>query len=458
MARFITLSVLALGDLRILNRPDNASGWVLALGALAVCLAGRKMPMVASITLAALVLVGDWMNANVSISLKAIITVALFELALYARGHRLFVAVGTVVVFLGAHAVHAASGGLWPRLYRLAILVGLPLLFGAYIRLMREHARERAAEQELRRRSEVLAERTNERTAIARELHDLLAHHVSSMVLRVGVARHVLAPTADKGVTEVLDDLHASGMTALADLRRLVSVLRDPARVGEGPATSLLDPAGLSEALKATVERSRQTGLTMETDIDPEISGLDTVRGLTILRLTQEGLTNVAKHAGTTACVRLRLGVHGDHVRVEIVDDGGARNGKSPGGRQNDRAESAMSSGHGIVGMTERVALLGGRLEAGPAPAGRGWRLFAELPPAPEPLAMADPPPIAETGPPGASEPAPVRQPPVPAAGRAPEGVPSPLPEAPVVAEPSATAEASAATGPSQAPRRELPA
>jgi signal transduction histidine kinase len=441
MTRFIALSVLALGYLRLLNRPESAGGWVLALGALAVCLAGRKAPTVASVTLAAFIVVGDWMHANVSISLKAMMTIVLLELALYARGRRLGIAITAVVVFMSVHAIHALSGDIWPTLYRLAILVGLPLLFGGYIRLMRERARERAAEQELRRRSELLAERT----AIARELHDLVAHHVSSMVLRVGVARHVLAPTADPGVAEVLDDLHRSGTTALADLRRLVSVLRDPALLREGPATSLVEPTGLWEALEATVERSRQTGLIMETDVDPEVTGLDTARGFTILRLTQEGLTNVAKHAGTTARVRLRLEMHDDRVRLEIVDDGGSRNGTRPGGRQNPRAESAMSSGHGIVGMAERVALLGGRLEAGPTPGGYGWRLFAELPPDPEPPAMADLP-AAEAEPSYAPEPAPKGAPPRAVATSA-------------AAEPSATAERPPApVKPPPVPSREVPA
>lgn len=385
-ARFVLLSVLALGDLRLLHHPQDVWDWALALGALLVCLAGCKVPLVAAVTLSGLLVVGDRIDAHVGVPLKAMIAVSLFELVLRAQGRRVLFGIGAVAVFLTFHALHSAESHVGPTLYRLGILAGVPLLFGAYVRLMRENARqarERSGEVERRRRSETLAARAAERTAIARELHDLVAHHVSSMVLRVGVARHVL-PASDPRVTEVLDDLYGSGTAALADLRRLVTVLRDPAQMRGDPVVSLVDPAGLSEALQTTMERSRQTGLTMEAEVDPGISGLDAVRGLTILRLTQEGLANVAKHAGPVARARLSLGVADDTVRLEIVDDGGHQNGTGGGnGGSTGNGNGHDGSGHGLIGMTERVELLGGRLEAGPVPAGRGWRLFAELPSAP---------------------------------------------------------------------------
>ncbi|WP_223166409.1 sensor histidine kinase [Nonomuraea sp. SYSU D8015] len=366
-ARLVALSVLALGDLRLLHRPERPADWALALGGLAVCLAGVRLPLIATAVLSGLVVAGDMLDTSVSVPLKVMVVVALFELALRGGGRRLAAGAGVAAAFLAVHAMSAPSAEVLPTLFRLAVLEGVPLLLGAYVRLMRENARqarERAAAEAHRRRSETLAARAAERTAIARELHDLVAHHVSSMVLRVGVARHVL-PAADARVTQVLDDLHASGSAALADLRRLVAVLRDPAQVDpEGPFFSLIDWTDLPEALESAVARARQTGLAVRSAIDPAVSGLDSVRGLTVLRLVQEGLANAAKHADKRAQVEVCVRVTDGTVHLEITDDG------TPG--------KPVGQGHGLMGMAERVELLGGRFEAGPA--GRGWRLAAELP------------------------------------------------------------------------------
>ncbi|WP_206068889.1 histidine kinase [Nonomuraea composti] len=363
--RLAGLSVLALGDLQLLHRPDRPADWALALGGLAVCLAGARVPLAAAAALSWLLVAGDAIGTNVGVPLKAMVAVALFELALRGRGRRVAYGAGVSAFFLTLHAMSAPAAEVLPTLYRLSILLGVPLLVGAYVRLTRENARqarERAA-------AGTLAARTAERTAIARELHDLVAHHVSSMVLRVGVARHVL-PDTDPRITQVLDDLHASGGAALADLRRLVAVLRDPARVGDAPFFSLVDQAALPQALRETAARVRATGLGVECEIGPQVAELDAVRALTVLRLAQEGLANAAKHAGERAGVRMTARVEEDVVKLEIVDDGGRR----------PDARRVPGDGHGLAGMAERAELFGGRFEAGPW--GRGWRLYAELPPA----------------------------------------------------------------------------
>jgi signal transduction histidine kinase len=252
----------------------------------------------------------------------------------------------------------------------LGVVVGVPLLLGLVIRTSRELARqaeERAAEQQRRLESESRAARADERSAIARELHDVVAHHVASMVLRVGVARHVL-PDLDPQVGQVFDDVHGTGTAALADLRRLVAVLRDPDGVRGDPALTAIDPSALPAALGAAVDRARQAGITVEADIDPVLGSLDGLRALAILRLSQEALTNVAKHAGASARARLTVAVAEGAVRWEVADNGGggAAAPVPPGG------------GHGITGMRERVEVLGGDFAAGPTDA--GWRVHATLP------------------------------------------------------------------------------
>ncbi|QFG27062.1 two-component sensor histidine kinase [Actinomadura sp. WMMB 499] len=281
---------------------------------------------------------------------------ALFELAVRRPPAELAAGAGAFVLAVACGWAGDPLGETGPALFRVAVFLTVLLLAGAYLRSARAAARaagERAAAQ-------ARAARAAERTAIARELHDLVAHHVSSMVLRVGVARHVL-PGSDPAVREVLDDLHATGTAALDDLGRLVSVLRDPATVRDEPPP--LEPAALPAALHRAVERCRAAGPAVEASIDPAVAGLDAMRGVTLLRLVQEGLANAARHAGPGATVRLSARVEGAAVRLVIADDGGG--GPAP-------------DGHGLAGMRERVGLLGGAFAAGPD--GPGWRLSAELP------------------------------------------------------------------------------
>jgi signal transduction histidine kinase len=235
----------------------------------------------------------------------------------------------------------------------------------------RRHARQaerRADAEQDRRRSDTRAARADERTAIARELHDVVAHHVASIVLRVGVARHVLVDT-DPRITKVLDDVHATGGAALADLRRLVTVLRDPQALPNGPAVVSVEPGSLPAALTAAVEQAELTGITVVSTIDPRLSIVDAVRALAVLRLTQEGLTNVARHAGPAAQARLDVVMDNDALRWELTDDGGT-----------GPTTIVEGTGHGIIGMRERVEVLGGELTAGPAGDGPGWTLRTVLP------------------------------------------------------------------------------
>jgi signal transduction histidine kinase len=190
---------------------------------------------------------------------------------------------------------------------------------------------------------------------------------VASMVLRIGVARHVL-PDVDPQVGAVFDDVHSTGTAALADLRRLVAVLRDPDGVRSDAALTAIEPGALPAALGAAVDRARGAGLIVDAFVDEQAGTLDAVRGLAVLRLTQEALTNVARHAGAAATARLTVAVTSGDVTWEVVDDGGgAPTPAVPAG-----------GGHGLTGMRERVEVLGGTLEAGPF--GAGWRVRTRLP------------------------------------------------------------------------------
>jgi signal transduction histidine kinase len=250
-----------------------------------------------------------------------------------------------------------------PTVLRLLIMVGFPVLAGRHLRSLREltqRYRREGLDAARIRDAEVRAAREAERTSIARELHDLVAHHVSSIVLRVGVARHV-PPDAD-AFRAALDDVHATGSDALKDLRDLVSVLRAP---GASEA-ALLSPDGLDPALRQAVERCEQAGFGVTGAITEQGRGLDSVRRLAVLRIVQESLTNVMRHASPGAHVEVDVRGTPDHVEIAVVDDGAPRH--RPDG----------PPGHGLIGMAERVTVLGGTFRAGPTPT--GWQVAARFP------------------------------------------------------------------------------
>ncbi|MCG5463414.1 histidine kinase [Micromonospora sp. MED01] len=344
--------------------------WILAVLAFAVALAAHRRPVVNLVAQAALLTVAICLVDDFTIN-QVGASWALLEITMRARRPRTIwlSAVLLVVVDLtdsvGDTARQVASG-----VVGLALEVGVPVLLGLVIRANRELSRqavERAVAEQRQHESESRAARADERSAIARELHDVVAHHVASMVLRVGVARHVLTDL-DPRVGEVFDDVHGTGTAALAELRRLVAVLRNPDGVRGDAALTAIEPSALPAAIGASIDRARQAGVTVEADLDPAIDSLDAVRGMAVLRLTQEALTNVAKHAGTSALAHLVVAVRDGSVHWEVADNG----------RDGVPAGVPVGGGHGITGMRERVEVLGGRLEAGPT--GTGWRVRTVLP------------------------------------------------------------------------------
>ncbi|MFY1584835.1 sensor histidine kinase [Micromonospora sp. WMMD734] len=224
------------------------------------------------------------------------------------------------------------------------------------LRALRERAR--AAEDNQR----ALAEQAvaDERRRIARELHDVVAHHVSVMGVLATGARRVLhrdLAAADEAITTIED----TSRVTLREMRRLLDVLRTDTE----PAADLTPQPGLA-GITALVEQVREAGLPVVLEVTEPVPTVDEGVSLTVYRITQEALTNALKHAGT-ATATVRLGVDGGGLTVEIIDTG---RGPEPGP---DRI------GHGLVGMRERVALYGGTLRIGPRPGG-GFRVYARIP------------------------------------------------------------------------------
>ncbi|MET8258227.1 histidine kinase [Micromonospora sp. NPDC005205] len=352
------------------NSTPTTAQWILALLAFAVALVAHRLPVLNLVAQAALLAVGISLVDDFTIN-QVGASWALLEVTMRARHARpiwlaaVLLAVVDLTDSIGDPPRRFASG-----VVGLAVEVGVPVLLGLVIRTNRELGRqavERALAEQRQHESESRAARADERSAIARELHDVVAHHVASMVLRVGVARHVLTDL-DPRVGEVFDDVHGTGTSALAELRRLVAVLRNPDGVRGDAALTAIEPSALPAAIGASMDRARQAGVIVEADLDPAIGSLDAVRGMAVLRLTQEALTNVAKHAGASAIAHLVVAVRDGSVHWEVTDNG----------RGGGPAAVPAGGGHGITGMRERVEVLGGRLEAGRT--GTGWRVRTVLP------------------------------------------------------------------------------
>jgi signal transduction histidine kinase len=219
--------------------------------------------------------------------------------------------------------------------------------------------RERRAQLAERERDLAAREAVvEERARIARELHDAIAHNVSMMVVQAGAERRVL--DGKSGTThEVLETIERIGRGALTEMRRLVGMLRSDAGDPLAPQPGLED-------LPLLVTQVSEAGLPVELQIEGERRELPVGIELSAYRIVQEALTNALKHAGQAqASVRVRYGV--DSLELEIVDDGAGA------------PAPVANGGHGLVGMRERVALYGGRLDAGRRPSG-GFAVRVLLP------------------------------------------------------------------------------
>jgi signal transduction histidine kinase len=210
---------------------------------------------------------------------------------------------------------------------------------------------------------------TTERLRIARELHDVVAHSIGIIAVKAAVANHVVK-TRPGEAGEALQLIETTSRAALAEMRQMLGVLRSPSP--QEQATDLTPIPGPAD-LPALVDTAAAAGVHVELEVRGDDRVSETL-GLTIYRIVQEALTNVAKHAARGRRTRCRVLVDatGDEVTIDVTDDGPPVPPAPSGG------------GHGLIGMRERVALYGGTLAAGPHPEG-GFRVTARIPVDPSP-------------------------------------------------------------------------
>jgi signal transduction histidine kinase len=225
-------------------------------------------------------------------------------------------------------------------------------------RLYARQVEQRAREQDERRAAEAARELAAERTRLARELHDVVAHHVSMMVVQAEAGGVVTHDPQLAGRT--FDGIASTGRQALVEMRRLLGILR----AGADPAAPTAPQPGLA-AVPDLVRQVRAAGLPVDVTVEGEPAHLAPGVDLSAYRIVQEALTNTLRHAGR-ASATVSIAYRPDAVELEVLDDGTG-------------APAGHDGGNGLQGMRERVALFGGRFEAGPRPDG-GFAVRALLP------------------------------------------------------------------------------
>jgi len=330
----------------------------------------------------AIAITGDHHTANGLALLIALYTVTLMrprrEALACAAAYELFIVAITIWV--------AGSSWWYPAIF-LSGLVGAALGLGLYSATRLAYLaelRDRAARLERERDQQGALAAAAERARIAREMHDIVAHHLTVMVTLSDAAIAVSdsSPERSERATDVMRRVSATGRTALADTRRLLGVLREPPadRSGERSAERSAGAAGQEAAearqpvpglaeLDALIEQVRSAGLDTTLEVRGEAPDVPAGVQLTVYRLVQEALTNTLKHGGAGARAAVRLQFRPGELLVDIDDDGA---GTSP------TSTSASTAGGGLVGMRERARAYGGDVQAGPRQPG-GWKVSARL-------------------------------------------------------------------------------
>jgi signal transduction histidine kinase len=264
---------------------------------------------------------------------------------------------GLLLAATGAAMVGNGLRATEPGLVPLCVLLFLTaLMVGGYLRWL-DWQRDQAA----------ATARRDERLDLARELHDLVAHYVTGIVVQAQAAQMVAEQRPD-AARSALASIERAGTDALAAMRQMVGSLRAPGGAGAGTGAAAVElPAGTA-GLRELVEQSNVAGLPARLGlhgVDPE--ALPPAVAASVHRIVQESLTNVRRHGVDVTRVDVDLVRRGDGIEIVVRDDGQGAARPAPGG------------GFGLVGMAERTSALGGDLDAGPLPEG-GWQVRARLP------------------------------------------------------------------------------
>jgi len=279
--------------------------------------------------------------------------VATYTVASYAPLREALLAAGFGAMAVSVAVVQGSGTDAAPAPLASAILYGTVWLVGRVVGVRNQRAHELHAAREEHAAEAVALERER----IAREMHDAVSHSLAAIVMQSGGALNVLDEDPERARAS-LASIESTARTGLEEMRRMLGLL------GESEAALAPQP-GLAR-LEDLVASVRAAGLDVETLVVGEPRPLPAAVDVSAYRLVQESLTNVMKHSAATR-VRVLVSHSADHLGIEVTDDGVGTTGE-------------RSPGRGIPGMRERVAVLGGSFEAGPAGSGAGFRVAARLP------------------------------------------------------------------------------
>lgn len=310
----------------------------------------------------------DYPGAGSSIAM----TILCYSLVLYAQPRRRMLQV-SAAFFVALTAVLIA-GLLYheeEEVTPLLLVMNLVIFATAWLaadavrnrRLHLEQLEARAEQAEAEQ--EALAERAvaDERTRIARELHDVVAHSMSVMVVQAEAANRVIGKNDDLA-REATSAIASAGRESLADMRRMLGVLRDDDDSERQPAPDL-------SGIDALADQCRSAGLAVDVDIVGEPRPVPASVGLSAYRIVQESLTNTLRHGGNKASAKVGLTYAPEGLSIAVVDDGR--------GAAASESEKTVGSQHGLIGMRERIETFGGTFEAGPR-VGGGFEVRAHIP------------------------------------------------------------------------------
>jgi signal transduction histidine kinase len=347
---------------------DHAVNTVLQF-ALVLPLAWRRRAPSAVFAVIAAVALVQWVVA-VPLPADLALLVALFTLAVHDTPARALAGAGIleVGVLMASLRWRPVGDTALASVVFLSGMVAAALFVGLTLRTWRAYMDslvERANRLELERDQRARLAAATERSRIAREMHDVVAHNVSSMVTLAEGARAATA-SDPLGAAEAMGEVSATGRLALADMRNLLGVLHTQgARTDRAPQPDL-------SALPTLIEGVRSTGLAVDLDARGVPFEVPPGVGLTLYRMAQESLTNVLKHGDHVSKAVVTLDFERPFIGLSVRDDGAT--GPVPG----DGAVGPAAGGHGLRGMRERAAVCGGTLIAGPHPGG-GWEVAARV-------------------------------------------------------------------------------
>jgi signal transduction histidine kinase len=371
------LLVGALGENGALGPPATGTFSWAAFGLAAARVAAlwwrRRHPeAVLAVQLAGALVARLWLDGDGVAVVALLVAIATVTSRRGLRAGLLAAAADLAVWLLAVAAADAPVRSLVDALLRDSLFLVLGLYTGvraSYVQALRDRAERLERERELEARAAVDAERRR----IARELHDVVAHHVSVMTLQAGgLEQRLLADGAGPEATGAAAAIRGTGKAAMAELRRLLGVLRT-----DGAADDRQPQPGL-DRIGELVDRMRDAGLPVALRRDGDAGPVGEGVSLAAYRIVQEALTNTLRHAGPVA-TEVAVTVTAHAVQVRVADEGSAGNGsESAFGRQESDSDRQRRRS-GLAGMRERAALFGGTVQAGPRPGG-GWLVEAELP------------------------------------------------------------------------------